>query len=331
MTAAFILGQNVNLTVELGVGVYRTGLAENLTSFDVRTLYTTEKCTDVVACLSVIEDLSEHLDTGNNSLCSFLGETDDLNFVGSSELTSFNSTCSNSTTTSDSEYVLNRHKEGEICLSVGSRDILINSIHELLDASILGSIGILGIAHESLVCRTLDDRSIIARELIAVEGLTDIHLNELEKLSVIDLVNLVHENNDVGNANLTGKEKMLLGLSHRTIGRSNNKDSTIHLCSTGDHVLNIVSMARAVNVSIVTLVSLILNVSSVDGDTSFSLLGSLIDVSIVLELCLTLEGKILGDSSGKSSLAVVNVTDGTNVYMGLGSFKLLLCHWKIPP
>ena len=38
---------------------------------------------------------------------------------------------------------------------------------------------------------------------------------------------------------------------------------------TSNHVLNIVSVARAVDVSIVTFLCLILNVSCVDGDTSF--------------------------------------------------------------
>ena len=70
MTSALFLLQNVNLTAELGVGVNGTGLAKNLASLDVSSLDTTEKSTDVIACLSVVKDLSEHFDTGNNSLSS---------------------------------------------------------------------------------------------------------------------------------------------------------------------------------------------------------------------------------------------------------------------
>ena len=121
---------------------------------------------------------------------------------------------------------------------------------------------------------------------------------------------------------------MLSGLSHRTVGSSNYEDSAVHLSGTGDHVLNVVSMTGAVNVSIVTLVGLILNVSGIDGDTSFSLLRSLIDHIVSLILSLTLHSESLGDSCGKSGLAVVNVADSTNVYVGLGSFKFCLSHGK---
>ncbi len=124
---------------------------------------------------------------------------------------------------------------------------------------------------------------------------------------------------------------MLLSLSHRAVCRSNNEDSAVHLSRACDHVLNIVGVTRAVNVSIVTLVGLVLNVSGIDRDTSFSFLGSLVDVSIILELSLTLEGEVLCDSGGKSGLAVVNVTDGTNVNVGFVSFKFSLCHWNFPP
>ena len=51
---------------------------------------------------------------------------------------------------------------------------------------------------------------------------------------------------------------MLSSLSHNTIGSSYTQDSTIHLSSTCDHVLNVVSMSWAVNVCIVTMLSFVL-------------------------------------------------------------------------
>ena len=308
-----------------------SGLAKNLTSFDVLSLNTTEKCADVVACFSVIKGLSEHFDTGNNSLCSLFGKTDDLNFVAELELSSFYSTGCNGTTSGDGHSVLNRHKEGKVSLTVRSGDIRVNIVHKLKDRSICG---IRRIGRGALKCSqsgALDDRDIVAGELVLGKDISDVHFNELEKLRVVNLVNLVHENNDCRNANLTGKKDMLSGLSHRSIRCSNYEDSAVHLSSTGDHVLNVVGVAGAVNVSIVTMISLILNVSGVDGDTTLSLLRSLIDHIVSLELSLTLKSQNLGDSCGKSGLAMVNVTDGTNINVGLGSFKFLLCHWNCPP
>ena len=197
-----------------------------------------------------------------------------------------------------------------------------------MDASVLGSVGVGRSGHQSNISGALDDGCIVARELVLVQQVTDLHLNQLEELFVVNLVGLVHEYYDIGNANLTGEQDVLTSLGHRTISSGNNKDSAIHLSSTGDHVLDIVSMAGAVNVSIVTLSSLVLNVSGIDCDTTLSLFGSLIDVCIINEVSRTAEVQNLCDSSSQSCLTMVNVTDGTDVYMGLISFELLSCHWK---
>ena len=85
-------------------------------------------------------------------------------------------------------------------------------------------------------------------------------------------------------------------------------------------------MSGAVNVGIVTLVSLILHVGSVDGDAALALLGSLVDGGVVGILGLALQSQILGDGSGQGGLAMVNVTNGANVYVGFVSFKFLLSH-----
>ena len=43
------------------------------------------------------------------------------------------------------------------------------------------------------------------------------------------------------------------------------------------------------------------------------------------------EERARGDCSSKSGLTVVNVTDGTDINMGFGSFEFCLCHFKYPP
>ena len=62
------------------------GLAQNLAALDLVSLNTTEQRTDVVASLSIVKNLAEHLDTGNNGFSSLVGQTDDLNFVANLQL-----------------------------------------------------------------------------------------------------------------------------------------------------------------------------------------------------------------------------------------------------
>jgi hypothetical protein len=87
-------------------------------------------------------------------------------------------------------------------------------------------------------------------------------------------------------------------------------------------------MAGAVNVSIVTLLGLILNVCGGNGYTTCSLLGSLVNVlEVNLGVARNTLSKNLGDCSGKSGFTMVNVADGTNVAVGFSSFKFLFSHF----
>ena len=166
----------------------------------------------------------------------------------------------------------------------------------------------------------------------SVQQLTDLHLNQVEQLLVVYLISLVHEDNDIRNAYLTGQQDVLAGLRHRAVSSGNNQDSAVHLSSAGDHVLNVVGMAGAVNVSVVTLSGLILNVSGVDGDTARLLFRSLVDLRrMPSNSASPSQSQNLGDCSGQSGLAVVNVADGANVNVRQRTVKFFLCHCGYPP
>ena len=326
MTAAFVLGQNVNLANELGVGLNGAGSCQNLATLYVLLCDTTEKSTDVVASLCVLEDLVEHLGTGDGGLGDLVLQADDLNLVANLNAATLYTTGGNGATAGDGEYVLDRHKERLICLTVRSGDPGINCVHELLDASILGSIGIGGLANECVKSGTTDDGGVVSGEAVEVEQLANFHLDELEELFVVNLIALVQEYEDGRNVNLTGEQKVLTGLSHGAVGCCDNEDSAVHLSCAGDHVLDIVSVARAVNVCVVTMSGLVLNVCGVDGDAAFSLFGSLVDGRVISVLCVAEQSKVLGDSCGQSGLAMVDMTDGADIDVGQGSVELLLCH-----
>ena len=77
-------------------------------------------------------------------------------------------------------------EEGQVVVTGGSGDILVNGVHQLLDAGILGSVGVVGLGHQGVQSGTLDDGDVVAGELVAGQGLTDLHLDQLQQLLVID-------------------------------------------------------------------------------------------------------------------------------------------------
>ena len=72
-----------------------------------------------------------------------------------------------------------------------------------------------------------------------------------------DEVALVHEYDDVRYAYLTSEQDVFAGLCIGPSSCRYNEDCTVHLSSTGDHVLNIVGVPWAVYVCIVTGVGFI--------------------------------------------------------------------------
>ena len=108
-----------------------------------------------------------------------------------------------------------------------------------------------------------------------------------------------------------------------------DEDGAVHLGSSGDHVLYVVSVARAVNVCIVTLVGFVLDMGGGDGDAALALFRCVVDLVERLVYRLSLASKNLGDSSGQGGFTVVDVTDGPDVHVGFVSFKFSFCHFGI--
>ena len=326
MTATLVLGQNVHLAGELGVGVDGAGLTQNLATLDVGLGNTAEQSAHVIAGLSVIQSLAEHLQAGDNGGLLLVGQANDLHGLAGLDQATLHTAGGHGATARDGEHVLDGHQEGQVVVTGGSGDIAVNSVHQLLDAGILGSVGIVGLGGQGVQSGALDDGDVVAGELVVGQGLTDLHLDQLQQLLVIDLIALVQEHDDGGHADLTGQQDVLLGLSHGAVGGGDDQDGAVHLGSTGDHVLDIVGVARAVNVGIVPVGSLILHVRGVDGDAALALLGSLVDGAVIGVVGAALHSQVLGDGGGQSGLAVVNVADGADVDMGLGTLEFLLSH-----
>ena len=70
---------------------------------------------------------------------------------------------------------------------------------------------------------------------------------------------------------------MLPRLRHRPFRRGDDEDGAVHLGGAGDHVLDIVGMAGAVDVSVVALLGLVLDVLDLDGDATRALFRRIVD------------------------------------------------------
>src|SRR5262249_2126524 len=105
----------------------------------------------------------------------------------------------------------------------------------------------------------------------------------------------------------------------------------VHLGCTRDHVLDVVSVARAVDVSVVALLRLVLDVLDGDGDAASALFGRIVNAGEVAVGGPFLEGQRLRDRRGERGLTVVDMADGADVQVRLGALEFLLCHFSFCP
>ena len=112
------------------------------------------------------------------------------------------------------------------------------------------------------------------------QKLPDLQLDELDELGVVHHVHLVHVDDDVGHADLTGQEDVLAGLGHGAVGGRHHEDGAVHLGRAGDHVLDVVRVARAVHVGVVALVRLVLHVGRGDRDAALPFFRGLVDLVV---------------------------------------------------
>lgn len=106
---------------------------------------------------------------------------------------------------------------------------------------------------------------------------------------------------------------MLSRLWHSSVSSRHDKNTTVHSGSSSNHVFDIIGVTRAVNMAVMSLISLILDCCSINGDTTGFFFGSTINVSVVLELSLAFISKMLCDSGRQSCFTVINVTNCSNI------------------
>ncbi len=224
--------------------------------------------------------------------------------------------------TLDGEHVLYRQKEVPIYVSLWLWDVL---VHRLKERQYRRLPVLRIVPFQSPQGTPYDHGDVISWELVLREELPYLHLHQLQELRVIDHVSLVQVDHYVGNPYLPGQEDVLSCLGHRTVCGRDYQDSPVHLGSTGDHVLDVVGVPRAVNVGVVPICCGVLLVGGGYGDAPLALLGGVV---YLVEGHLSVGGVVrdlLGKDPGygrcEGGLAVVDVADGADVEVWLGALE----------
>ena len=158
------------------------------------------------------------------------------------------------------------------------------------------------------------------------EQLADLHLDELEKLLVVDHVDLIEEDDDARHADLAHEQNVLARLRHRAVRRGHDEDRAVHLGRARDHVLDVVGVARAIDVRVVALGRLVLLVRDGDRNPALLLFGRVIDLIDADFLRQPLGCKAVHDRRRQRRLPVVDVTGRTDVDVRLLALELLFRH-----
>src|ERR1700754_3983724 len=155
VTAALVLGQDVDLRLELRVRGDRVRLDDDLAALDVLALDTAEEQTHVLTRATLVEDLAEHLDTGDGGLGRLLADADDLDLLVHLHDAALDAAGDHGAATGDREDVLDGHEERLLGVALRLRDRLVDRVHELEQ---LGAP--LGVALERLERRDTHDREV---------------------------------------------------------------------------------------------------------------------------------------------------------------------------
>ena len=206
----------------------------------------------------------------------------------------------------------------------GGRDVGVEGLGELHDRA-FAELAL--VAFQRQLGAAVDDGGGVTREFVLVEELAHFHLDELEELGVVDHVALVHVDDDVGHAHLAREQDVLAGLGHGAVGSRHDQDGAVHLGGSGDHVLDVVGVPRAVDVGVVPVLGLVLDVGGVDGDAARLLLGRRVDLVVRLGLAAEQLAQHRRDRRRQGRLAVVDVTDRPHVHVRLGALEFALCHF----
>ena len=295
--------QDVDLSGEAPSDLEGLGLGEAHSSLDLILGQTSEEDSNVVSSLGLVHLLVEGLDTSDSGGGVLSINSDQVDVLVHLEDTLLDGSSTDGSSSGDIDRVVDGHEEVFLGLSDWDLESLVHCVDKLLDGInsdlLVGSV-------ECAESGSLDERNLVSIVLVLGKELSDLHLDELVHLLVVDDVALVEVDDDVLDSDLSAEQDVLSGLGHGSVGGRDDQDSSVHSGGSGDHVLDVISMAWAIDVAVVPGLGGVLDGGGVDRDSSGLLLWGLVDVGVVLELGSELR-QVLGDGGSESGFSVIDV------------------------
>src|SRR5207249_10334156 len=137
-----------------------------------------EQRTDVVAGLALIEQLAEHFDAGDDGLLG-VAESYDFDFLADLDDAALDTTGHNRTAARDREHVFDRHQERLVDRTLRLRNIRIHLLHQFQNR-VVTKLRVLALQRRQR--RALDDRNLVAREVVLRQQLANLKLDQLQQL-----------------------------------------------------------------------------------------------------------------------------------------------------
>src|SRR5258708_6959155 len=226
----------------------------------------------------------------------------------------------------DGENVFDRHQERLVHIARRQRNVGVHLVHQLVHRlfPLLFAVQCAQRAHPH-------HRQIVAGELILGQQFTNFQLHQFQQLRIVHHVHFVQRHHDAWHAHLTGQQDVLARLRHGALGGRHHQNGAVPLHRAGDHVLDVVGVARAIHVRVVPVGRLIFHVRHCDGDSARLFFRRVVDGVERAELVFGIVFRQhLGDGGRQRGLAVIDVTDGPDVYVRLAAIEFFLGHCENP-
>ncbi len=330
MPPPFFFLQDVHLPLKLRQRLDRARRRQHLPPLHIRPLNPAQQAPNVVPGLPTVQQLAKHLHARHHRRAR-LPNPHDLHRVAHFDLPALHAPRHHRPAPLDPKHILDRHQERFVHCAHRRRHVTVHHPHQLQNRRILRRIRILRRTGQRLERRPAHDRNLVAGELVTRQQVAQFQFDQVQQFGVVHHVHLVQEDDDGGHLDLAREQDVLAGLRHRAIGRGDDENRAVHLRRAGDHVLDIVGVAGAINVGIVAFFGFVFDVRDGDGQdfgivAATLFLGGFGDFIVGDIVGHALQRHDFGDGGGEGSLAVVHVPDRPDVDVRFSAFEFLLCH-----